>query len=127
MLSPGDRIGKYVVRKKLAEGGMAEIFLCASAGPEGFEKDVVIKRIRSFLASDPEFVHMFIAEAKLASRLNHQNVVQIFDFAKHEDTYYLAMEYIDGRSLWEIRKRAKECFEPMPPALVTLVSRPAES
>ncbi|MBJ6764204.1 protein kinase [Myxococcaceae bacterium JPH2] len=117
-LEAGTRIGKYVVRRKLAEGGMAEIYLCTARGPEGFEKEVVIKRVRAFLASDSEFVQMFIAEARLASRLNHANVVQIFDFDKHEDTYYLAMEYVRGCSLWELRKRCKEQLSPTPPTLV---------
>ncbi|NVJ01099.1 protein kinase [Myxococcus sp. AM009] len=117
-LEAGTHIGKYVVRRKLAEGGMAEIYLCTARGAEGFEKEVVIKRVRAFLASDPEFVGMFIAEARLASRLNHANVVQIFDFDKHEDTYYLAMEYVRGCSLWELRKRGKELMEPVPPMLV---------
>ncbi|RKG75390.1 serine/threonine protein kinase, partial [Corallococcus sp. CA049B] len=117
-LEAGTHVGKYVVRRKLAEGGMAEIFLCTARGPEGFEKEVVIKRVRAFLASDPDFVQMFIAEARLASRLNHANVVQIFDFDKHEDTYYLAMEYVRGCSLWELRKRSKESMTPMPPVLV---------
>ncbi|AGC44695.1 serine/threonine kinase PKN11 [Myxococcus stipitatus DSM 14675] len=112
------QIGKYVVRRKLAEGGMAEIYLCTAQGAAGFEKEVVIKRVRSFLASDPEFVGMFIAEARLVSRLNHANVVQIFDFDQHEDTYYLAMEYVRGCSLWELRKRCKEMMDPVPPMLV---------
>jgi len=117
-LAAGDRIGKYVVRGKLAEGGMAEIYLAASQGAEGFEKEVVIKRVRSFLATDPGFVDMFIAEARLASQLNHANVVQIFDFAKHEDTYYLAMEYVRGCSLADLSKKCKEPGERMPPVLV---------
>jgi serine/threonine-protein kinase len=117
-LAAGTQIGKYVVLKKLAEGGMAEIYLATSQGAEGFEKEVVIKRIRSFLASDPGFVDMFIAEARLASRLNHGNVVQIFDFAKHEDTYYLAMEYVRGCTLWDLRKKCKDLMEPVPPVLV---------
>jgi serine/threonine protein kinase len=117
-LDAGDQIGKYVVRRKLAEGGMAEIYLAASQGAEGFEKEVVIKAVRSFLASDPGFVEMFIAEARLASQLNHANVVQIFDFAKHEDTYYLAMEYVRGCSLADLRRKCTELSEPMPPVLV---------
>ncbi|MBI3182089.1 MAG: serine/threonine protein kinase [Myxococcales bacterium] len=117
-LEPGTSIGKYVVRRKIAEGGMAEIYLCSSRGPEGFEKDVVIKRIRAFLASDPSFVKMFVAEARVASRLNHPNVVQIFDFDKHEDTYYIAMEYVRGRSLLEAQRRARELMEPMGHTLV---------
>ncbi|SEU33691.1 serine/threonine protein kinase [Stigmatella erecta] len=117
-LSAGAQIGKYIVRRKLAEGGMAEIYLCTAQGAEGFEKEVVIKQVRAFLASDPGFVEMFIAEARLASRLNHANVVQIFDFEKHEDTYYLAMEYVRGCTLWDLRKKCKEQREPMPPVLV---------
>src|SRR5215470_551177 len=107
-LAAGTPIGKYVVRRKLAEGGMAEIYLAAVLGPEGFEKDVVIKRVRPGLAGDPDFVRMFIAEARVASRLNHANLVHIFDFDKHEDTYYLAMEYVRGHSLWELRRRCQE-------------------
>ncbi|ADO72961.1 Serine/threonine kinase [Stigmatella aurantiaca DW4/3-1] len=97
---------------------MAEIYLCTAQGAEGFEKEVVIKQVRPFLASDPGFVEMFIAEARLASRLNHANVVQIFDFAKHEDTYYLAMEYVRGCTLWDLRKKCKEQMEPIPSVLV---------
>ena len=120
-LQPGTPIGKYVVRRKLAEGGMAEIYLCSVRGAEGFEKDVVIKRIRSFLADDTQFVEMFIAEAKLGQRLNHANIVQIFDFNKHEDTYYLAMEYVRGRSLWDLRRRSREVMMPLPPTLVAQI------
>src|SRR5499425_2552121 len=114
-------IGKYVVRRKLAEGGMAEIYLAAVLGPEGFEKDVVIKRVRPGLAGDPEFVKMFVAEARVASRLNHANLVHIFDFDKHEDTYYLAMEYVRGHSLWELRRRCQERGVAFPPILVAQI------
>src|SRR5262249_58550044 len=92
-LAPGTPVGRYVIRRKLAEGGMAEIFLAQSHGPEGFEKQVVINRIRSALADDPSFVQMFIAEAHVASKLNHANEWHIFDFDRHEDSYYPAMDY----------------------------------
>ena len=117
-LQPGTPIGRYVVVRKLAEGGMAEIFLAAAQGPEGFEKEVVIKRIRPGLASDPSFIQMFVEEAKVVSRLNHANIVGIIDFARHEETYYLAMEYVRGRSLSEAHKRARELSVPLPPVLV---------
>ncbi|HZW87973.1 MAG TPA: serine/threonine-protein kinase, partial [Myxococcaceae bacterium] len=120
-LAAGTPIGKYVVRRKLAEGGMAEIYLAAVLGPEGFEKDVVIKRVRPGLAGDPDFVRMFIAEARVASRLNHANLVHIFDFDKHEDTYYLAMEYVRGHSLWELRRRCQERGVAIPPMLVAQI------
>jgi len=120
-LAAGTPIGKYVVRRKLAEGGMAEIYLAAALGPEGFEKDVVIKRVRPGLAGDPDFVRMFIAEARVASRLNHANLVHIFDFDKHEDTYYLAMEYVRGHSLFELRRRCQERGVAIPPMLVAQI------
>ena len=118
MLAPGTSVGRYLIQRKLAEGGMAEIFLASAVGPEGFAKDVVIKVVRSFLANDSQFVQMFIAEARLASRLNHANVVQIFDFGKHGDSYYLAMEYVRGASLWDLRNRCRDLKVPMPPTLV---------
>lgn len=117
MLAPGTTVGRYVIKRKLAEGGMAEIFLASAVGPEGFAKDVVIKVVRSFLANDSQFVQMFIAEARLASRLNHANVVQIFDFGKHGESYYLAMEYVRGASLWDLRRRCRDFKVPFPPTL----------
>jgi serine/threonine protein kinase len=102
MLEPGTSIGRYTVRRKLAEGGMAELFVAQSIGPEGFSKDVVLKVVRAQLAQDPQFLAMFAAEARLASRLTHANLVQIFDFGRHGDSYYLAMEYVRGGSLWTL-------------------------
>lgn len=117
MLAPGTEVGRYVIKRKLAEGGMAEIFLASAVGPEGFSKDVVIKVVRSFLAKDSQFVQMFIAEARLVSRLNHANVVQIFDFGKDGESFYLAMEYVRGASLWDLRKRCRDQGVPFPPTL----------
>ena len=101
---------------------MAEIFLAQSRGPEGFEKQVVIKRIRAPLADDPSFVQMFIAEARVASKLNHANVVHIFDFDQHQDTYYLAMEYVRGKSLAEVHRRARNLGRNIPPVLAAQVA-----
>ena len=101
---------------------MAEIFLAASRGPEGFEKEVVIKRVRSALASDPSFVQMFIAEARVASKLNHPNIVHIFDFDQHGDSYYLAMEYVRGKSLAEIQRRTRELGVHVRPVLAAQIA-----
>ncbi len=92
-------LGRYQLVRKLATGGMAEVFLAKAVGPGGFEKQLVIKRILPTLAEDPEFVEMFLHEARLAAQLNHPNVVQIFDFGEVNGTYYLAMEFVDGPSL----------------------------
>ncbi len=121
MLLSGTTIGRYVVQRKLAEGGMAEIYLASAIGAEGFSKDVVIKVVRSFLATDQQFVQMFISEARLASRLNHANIVQIFDFGKHDTTYYLAMEYVRGASLSDLRKRCREQSAVFPPAVAAKI------
>ncbi|WP_224247262.1 serine/threonine protein kinase [Hyalangium gracile] len=99
-------IGKYRLIHKLATGGMAEVFLAKAAGPMGFEKLLVVKRILPHLATEPTFVEMFLTEARLAAQLNHPNIVQIFDFGESEGTYFLAMEYIDGPNLREIIRRS---------------------
>src|SRR5260370_39899464 len=100
---------------------MAEIYLCSVRGPEGFEKKVVVKRIRSLLAKDPGFVQMFIAAARLASLLNHPNIVQIFDFDKDEESSYFAMENLSGQSVWSFHNRARDVVLPIPNTLVSQV------
>jgi eukaryotic-like serine/threonine-protein kinase len=120
-LPAGTHIGKYVVQRKLAEGGMAEIFLASSFGPEGFEKQVIIKRIRPAFADDASFIDMFVSEARLVSRLNHANIVQIFDCDRHENTFYIAMEYIRGKSLAQAHQRARELSVPLVPALAAQI------
>ncbi|KFA93558.1 serine/threonine protein kinase [Archangium violaceum] len=111
------RLGKYELVRKLAAGGMAEVFLAKAAGPMGFEKTLVVKRILPELAAEPDFVQMFLSEAKLAARLTHPNIVQIFDFGESEGTYFLAMEYIDGPSLRTLIKRAEAQGQLLPPAV----------
>ncbi len=91
--------GKYILLNKIALGGMAEIFRAKTIGAEGFEKEVVIKRILPHFTEDEAFVTMFIDEAKVSAKLNHRNIVQIYDFDKQDDTYYIAMEYVEGKDL----------------------------
>src|SRR5260370_23376671 len=85
------QLGKYQLVRKLAVGGMAEVYLAKAAGPMGFEKTLVLKRILPNLAADPHFVEMFLAEAKLAARLNHPNIAQIFDFGEAEGSFLIAV------------------------------------
>jgi serine/threonine protein kinase len=106
-----EQLGKYALQRKLAEGGMAEIFLAKQSGPDfcaGFEKLVVIKRILPQLCSDDSFVAMFLNEARLAARLNHPNVAQIFDLGKLGEQYFIAMEYVHGEDLRTIIRDASE-------------------
>jgi serine/threonine-protein kinase len=121
------QVGKYQLVSKLATGGMAEVFLAKAAGPRGFEKTLVVKRILPHLAEDPAFVDMFLAEATLVAQLNHPNIVQIFDFGEVDGTYYLAMEYIDGPNLRVLAKRVRMGGEQLPLALCAkLVSAACE-
>jgi serine/threonine-protein kinase len=94
-----DRLGRYVVLRKLAAGGMAEVLLARTLGIEGFERHVVLKRIRRDHAHDERFIAMFLDEARLAATLHHQNIVQVFDIGEEGGDYFFAMEYIHGEDL----------------------------
>lgn len=107
----GIPLGPYQLVKRLATGGMAEIFLARREGPEGFSRELVVKRILPHLAADPEFVQMFLAEARLAAQLHHPNVVTVYDFGHAEDAYYLAMELVRGVDLRALIGRAAAAAE----------------
>jgi serine/threonine-protein kinase len=108
------RFGKYTLIDRIAVGGMAEIFLARQAGLEGFEKTIVIKRIRPHLSKQPNFVKMFLNEAKLAAQLNHPNIVQIYDLGRISESYFIAMEYIFGRDMRRIIPKADALGIPFP-------------
>lgn len=108
------RFGKYTLLDRIAVGGMAEIFLARQAGLEGFEKTIVIKRIRPHLSKQASFVKMFLNEAKLAAQLNHPNIVQIYDLGKINESYFIAMEYIFGRDMRRIIPKADTKEIPFP-------------
>jgi serine/threonine protein kinase/tetratricopeptide (TPR) repeat protein len=113
------RFGKYLLLDRLATGGMAEVYLAKSYGVMGFEKPLVIKKILPRLSRNQEFVQLFITEAKIAVRLNHPNVVQVFDLGAHGDDYFIAMEFIHGQDLMRVIKhgRATGAFLPIPISL----------
>ena len=99
---------RYDVLDRIAIGGMAEVFLAKAYGAHGFEKTLAIKRILPELARDREFEERFIAEAKVAVRLSHANVVQVFDFGRFEESLFIAMEYVDGLDLAALLRRMRE-------------------
>ncbi len=122
-----DRVGKYQLVRKLATGGMAEVFLARAEGPGGFSKKLVVKRILPHFLSDPHFANMFLSEARLAAELNHPNIVQIFDFGQADGQYYLAMEFIDGANLRVLNAAAIEQGHRIPFAIAArLASLAAE-
>jgi serine/threonine protein kinase len=108
------RFGGFEIGRRIGKGGMAEVYEAVRAGPHGFYKRVALKRILSDLARDPVFVRMFIDEAKLAARLEHPNIVQVFDFGEDEGELFLAMELIDGSSVNQILRAAASRGEAVP-------------
>ena len=104
----------YYLTRRIGIGGMAEIFRAWKIGEEGFEKQVVIKRLLPHLASNDDFRTMFLDEARLASRLNHSNIVHVYDLGSHLDqrsgvlNYFITMEYVFGKNLAEIRNKSQE-------------------
>ncbi len=99
---------RYDVLDRIAVGGMAEVFLAKAYGAHGFEKTLAIKRILPELARDPEFEARFIAEAKVAVRLSHANVVQVLDFGRIGESLFIAMEYVDGLDLAAMLRKFKD-------------------
>jgi serine/threonine protein kinase len=95
----GRALGKYAILRRIGVGGMAEVFLGTHSGPEGFKKKVVIKRILPHLEASPEFVEMFLQEARLAAQISSPHVVQTFDLGKDGPHYYMVMEYVPGADL----------------------------
>lgn len=103
----GARFGKYDVLRKIASGGMAEIFLCRLSGEEGFRKRVALKVIHPRLSGDPRFRDLFVREARLAASLSHPNLVQVFDFGREGEALFLAMEHVEGWNLAQAAAQAR--------------------
>ncbi|MBI2378422.1 MAG: cyclic nucleotide-binding domain-containing protein [Deltaproteobacteria bacterium] len=106
--------GKYHLARRLATGGMAEVWLGMSTSIDGFSKNVAVKRILPELSTDAEFISMFIAEAKLAVQLSHGNIVQVFDFGRVDHSYYIAMELIEGRDMTQVLVKQSRRNEQVP-------------
>jgi serine/threonine protein kinase len=113
--------GRYTILGKLADGGMAEIFLAIQHGAEGFEKPVVLKRILTQYSADPQFRNMLLDEAHISMSLQHGNVVQVLDLGVAAGRYFLALELIDGWDLEKILQRAYAAGMVWPAALALYV------
>ena len=94
-----ERLGRHEIVRRLALGGMAEVFLARERGLEGLERHVVIKRIRPEHREDDEFVTMFLDEARLLASLSHPCIAQVFELGQHEGAWYLVMEWVRGPTL----------------------------
>ncbi len=115
------RLGRYVLLERIAVGGMAELFFARDA--ESSSRDpVCIKRIRSHLDGQPEFVNMFLNEARLAAELQHPNIVRICNFGQADGGYFIAMEYVNGCDMNGVLKKAEKRQVPFHPFLALQVA-----
>jgi serine/threonine protein kinase len=108
------RLGPYELLRRIATGGMAEVYLARRAGPHGFQKIVAVKRILPQFSSDPEFVAMFVDEARVCACLGHPSIVQVFDFGEQDGELYMAMEYVDGTTVARLIRAAAARGEDIP-------------
>jgi serine/threonine-protein kinase len=114
--------GKYFLTEKLATGGMAEIYLAKIVGPGGFEKQLVIKQIHPNLSGQRHFVDLFVAEAKTLVTLAHGNIVPVYELGVVDETYFIAMEYIDGPTLYRLTEALARRDAVMEPAVAAWIA-----
>ncbi len=115
--------GKYRLGELIASGGMGSVYSAVYCPEGGFERKVAIKRVHPHLAADPSFVVRFREEAELGARLAHPNIVTVLDFGREGETYFFAMEFVDGMDLSRVRKRCAAAKLPIPSRLVAYIGR----
>ncbi|HVW24386.1 MAG TPA: protein kinase [Polyangiaceae bacterium] len=116
-------IGRYALFGEIAAGGMATVHFGRLVGPVGFSRTVAIKRLHAQYAKDPDFVAMFLDEARLASRIQHPNVVTTLDVVNMPSEVFLVMEYLQGESLSRLIRNARKLGENVPPGhAVSIIS-----
>jgi serine/threonine protein kinase len=108
----GERLGDYELLERIGVGGMAEVWRARRVGEQGFERPLAVKRILPHLAADPEFVGMFVDEAKLAVQLSHPNIAAVHDLGRAGDTCYLVLDFVHGRDLRALQDREREWGAP---------------
>ncbi len=123
MIEETPTFGRYVLGPRIAQGGMGEVFLATQTGMGAFAKPLVLKLMLPHLASRPKAIELFLAEARLASRMNHPNVVQIFDVGVIDGRYFIAMELVRGVSLARLLSGLREHGEHLPLDLLIYVAR----
>ena len=111
-------LGRYQLLMEIAQGGMATVFLARMHGKAGFERMVAVKVLHRHLAGDPEFVAMFLDEARLAARVRHPNVVDVFDVDALEGELIIVMSYIEGIALSRLIRATRKADQLLPVGLV---------
>lgn len=102
------RIGRYQLLRRLAVGGMADIWLAQQQGPRGYERTVVVKTIRADLVDEEDLINMLLEEARIARCLKHDSIVELYEIGEEDQEHFLAMEFVFGRDLRQIRDRCLE-------------------
>lgn len=121
---PDERIGRYAIFGAIAQGGMARVHLARLMGPEGFSRVVAVKRLHAHFLEDPEFKQMFVAEARLAARVRHPNVVPVLDVLAQSGELLIVMEYVHGESLQGLLRavRSAQASVPLPVACAIMLA-----
>lgn len=117
------RLGAYEIVRKLARGGMAELFLARTTGPEGFAKLVVLKKILPNYAENPKFVRLFLDEAKLVAQMDHPHIAHVYDMGKAGNDYFFTMEYVHGQDVRAIWRRSAKLQKPVPVNVAVQIAR----
>ena len=115
----GERLDRFELVAELASGGMATVFLARLSGVAGFQRLVAIKRLHPHLAKEPDFIEMFLDEARLAARIHHPNVVPIQEVGESKAGYYLVMDYVEGDTLARLLARAAQTKTTIPWGVTT--------
>jgi len=118
----GERLGRYTLLRRIASGGMGEVYLAAKAGPIGFGSRVALKVLKDDLANDAEFVDMLTDEAKISMVLSHQNIVSVLDLGEDRGRWFMAMEYVRGVTLQCLVDRLHAAGRPLEPPLALYVA-----
>jgi eukaryotic-like serine/threonine-protein kinase len=113
-------IGRYLLYGRIASGGMASVHLGRLIGPVGFSRTVAIKRLHPHFEKDPEFVAMFLDEARIAARIRHPNVVQTLDVVAADGELFLVMDYVEGESLARLLRASVQAGHAAPPVPIVL-------
>ncbi len=121
----GKRLGRYQVGARLGSGGAASVYLARLEGPHNFERLLALKIVHEHLLEEREFVDMFLDEANLAVRLNHPNVVHVYELARAGDALFMALEYLEGQPLSAVYPRAVKSGTPLPPDVVAWIGAKA--
>src|SRR2546427_12969349 len=120
-MSQGRIVGRYAVYDEIACGGMASVRVGRLLGPVGFSRTVAIKCLHPQFAKDPEFVSMFLDEARLAARIRHPNVVSTLDVVATQGELFLVMDYVQGESLARLLRASRETAHRMPPHVAATI------